>query len=540
MISTGIIVLVIVAIAIAGYIVYRKTLTGREISEVSQQSEVNNFIDVTVSEGKSLIYLDRGEWKISRSSRKLPEGSDYLLTDLSPITSQVEPILKCENGIGMKSVVRYSVIYDTESIDVDTISMTTDSLTTIIDNIICSEVEKSIYVSSKELYENFTKIKTDIELSISSQLSNMGLILMSLSIDLNRYNSKMIEDMYKEVGDIPVLTEVDIARKKANTDVTLAEIESEKSVKLNEIKLEKLKKDNEFELAYKELENEKLNKLKSADITREIKLRKSKDDAEHEAELKAENDRLKIEKTKHENNIKIAEMKSEERIKLAILEKQSRTSEIEKDEMIEMRKIESADILSKRKHESTLIDIQNSKEEEISQMNSDNEVQKKKYELESSLYYETKASKERELELSVKIPTEYEAEKNELLAKSKASIKKIDTDSSIESSKSKLAFKKEESETISDIKKSQNINDSEVYERMMTISGKNENLAIQWKLIDTYEKIAQIQSEAITKMNLGQITINGGSGDEIGKYIRSLMPILDQIKLPEISKTDNE
>lgn len=261
------------------------------------------------------------------------------------------------------------------------------------------------------------------------------------------------------------------------------------------------------------------------DIAREIKLRRDKEESEHESDLKLESERLKVEKIKHDNNLKIAEMKSEEAIKVAKLTEESRSAEIESEESIKLKEIESKNSISKKEAESM-----------IESMRNEGLVQKEKYTQERDFQYEKIASKERELDLSVKIPAEYEAEKNKILAKSKSEIKKIDTESSIETAKSKLDMKKVEAEVLAKIKKDQDNNDMEVYEKMMSISEKNPSLAVQWKIIDKYEKIAQIQSEAITKMNLGQITINGGTGEEIGKYINSLMPIMNQIKLPEISK----
>ena len=137
-----------------------------------------------------------------------------------------------------------------------------------------------------------------------------------------------------------------------------------------------------------------------------------------------------------------------------------------------------------------------------------------------------------------------EAEKEKILAKTKSEVKSIDTESTIESSKKKLEFKKVEEAAKAEIKKQYDLNDLEVYEKMMNVAKDNPELAIQWKNIDKEIKIAQIQGESLTKMNLGQITISGSeSSNVLGDFINKIIPAIvgskgtQTIPLPTKSKS---
>lgn len=526
--TSTVIVVVLVIVAIVGYLIYQK-FTSKESKDDHLNNDTlssDNFINVSVPQGKSIIYRNGDEWLISNSEKSLCKGTEYLIADLSPLNSSVDYSIQCrKDGRTFKLEISYSVFYNLNDVNINIMSANRDSIIIVIDNIILSLISELHYDTGIELYDEFNDIVKNTRTNLYDQLLSNSLRLVSFSIDINKYNSNIIRELYDNSEKPCPMSELDIAEKEKNKEVRLAEINRQKSSELNKINLEKIKEDNEYEISRKELDNEKVSKLRSMDIAREIKLRRDKEESEHESDLKLESERLKVEKIKHDNNLKIAEMKSEEAIKVAKLTEESRSAEIESEESIKLKEIESKNSISKKEAESM-----------IESMRNEGLVQKEKYTQERDFQYEKIASKERELDLSVKIPAEYEAEKNKILAKSKSEIKKIDTESSIETAKSKLDMKKVEAEVLAKIKKDQDNNDMDVYEKMMSISEKNPSLAVQWKIIDKYEKIAQIQSEAITKMNLGQITINGGTGEEIGKYINSLMPIMNQIKLPEISK----
>lgn len=534
MTSTLVIVLIAVVVVLSVYLVYLKS-TKKNLKEVPEEKKTDqdDLVKIPISQGKSIIYKDGDKWLVSSSEKSLYKGTEYLIADLSPLNSSIDYSIQCtKDGRIFKLEISYSVFYNLNDVNINIISANRDSIIIVIDNIILSLISELHYDTGVELYDEFNDIINNIRTNLHDQLLSNSLRLVSFSIDINKYNSDIIRELYDNSEKPCPMSELDIAEKEKNKEVRLAEINRQKSLELNKINLEKIKEDNEYEISRKELDNEKVSKLRSMDIAREIKLRRDKEESEHESDLKLESERLKVEKIKHDNNLKIAEMKSEEAIKVAKLTEESRSAEIESEESIKLKEIDSKNSIAKKETESL---IEKMKNEEM--------IQREKYNQESNLQYEKRASKERELELSVKIPAEYEAEKNKILANSKSEIKKIDTESSIETSKAKLEMKKTESETLSEIKKIQDENDMEIYERMMSISEKNPDLAVQWKIIDKYERIAQIQSEAITKMNLGQITINGGTGEEIGKYINSLMPIMNQIKLPEVSrssKSENE
>lgn len=527
MTSTLVIVLIVAVIVLSICLVYLRS-TKKNLKEPPEEKKTvqDDLVKIPIPQGKSIIYKNGDEWLVSNSEKSLCKGTEYLIADLSPLNSSVDYSIQCrKDGRTFKLEISYSVFYNLNDVNINIMSANRDSIIIVIDNIILSLISELHYDTGIELCDKFNDIVKNTRTNLYDQLLSNSLRLVSFSIDINKYNSNIIRESYDNSEKPCPMSELDIAEKEKNKEVRLAEINRQKSLELNKINLERIKEDNEYEISRKELDNEKVSKLRSMDISREIKLRRDKEESEHESDLKLESERLKVEKIKHDNNLKIAEMKSEEAIKVAKLTEESRSAEIESEESIKLKEIESKNSISKKEAESM-----------IESMRNEGLVQKEKYTQERDFQYEKIASKERELDLSVKIPAEYEAEKNKILAKSKSEIKKIDTESSIETAKSKLDMKKVEAEVLAKIKKDQDNNDMEVYEKMMSISEKNPSLAVQWKIIDKYEKIAQIQSEAITKMNLGQITINGGTGEEIGKYINSLMPIMNQIKLPEISK----
>lgn len=535
-------VLVIILIILLGYYLMSRKRSGMNPqNDVHSEETEKEMMEIQIPEGKSLVYFD-GSWRISYSSLSLPKGSNYVLTDLSPLNYVFVANIQCNDAIVFKSKISYTVGFNTNSLNINTLSIQDRNiLLSMINNIIESSINSYSY-DGKDLYDKTGDYVATLNETIDAELNSMGLYLISFSINLNEYNQSLIKSLYEEKGDVYTPSETELAEKNASKEIKLSEIENKKLSELNKLKLIEIKENNEFELAKKELDDEKISKLRQSDLLREMKLRKSKEEAENEANLKAEKERLNLEKMTHENNIKIAEMESEEVIKLSSLNKQSKSAEIESEEFIELKKIESANTLSEKNHESEIKKLNENRDKEIAKMEAESEIKKKEYSLESSLQYEKRASKERELELSVKLPAEAEAEKNKILANSKAEVKKIDTESAIEASKAKLLFKKEESETLAEIKKTQDLNDMEIYEKMMNISEKNVDLAIQWKLIDKIERIAQIQGESLTKMNLGQITINGPEGGKgLADYINSLAPIFNQIKLPELGrKLDNE
>ena len=521
-------VLSAVIVIIAIYFIYKsKNKTGNKVKDEVKPEEVIDPVPLNVDE--VLIDLIDGSYKVLPSRFYKPNyESSVIKTCLKPISGYTSDDIVCSGGSCLKQVKTYfSVRYNTDNLNIETVRMPKDDLFDIVKTETL-RVIKFVFINRTifDLNEKISAVTEEVTKELSKSLLPLGLSVNSISIDITTGNIQLIKSLYEVNEDAPSIDELEDLKRKSEKEIEKAKILSEKESQLSLIDIESAKRNSEKELELKKIDYAKYAQLNS---------KKAEHDFNEEKRRKEED--LKRAQLQSDTTIKMTEMSSSEQEKIREINKAAKLKSIESEKEAQLAKIDS-DLEVSKKSAQSKIEISNlEKEAELNEMKNNVEIEKEELSLEESLHEEKMKSEERKLEISVTLPAMKEAEKNELLAKSKANVKDIDTESTIKTSRAKIEFKKEEESIKSEIKKQQDLNDLEVYEKMLSIASDNPELAIQWKMIEKSVEIAKIQGDSLTKMNLGQITINGSGVNEnnMGNLLGNILPMLSQMTVPQVT-----
>lgn len=385
----------------------------------------------------------------------------------------------CTNGSSLTISVKYAYGVNLHFDNFRGFIPSDESMYNTLDILIKNSVNKFISTCSLEyIATNMNQVISDITEDILLN-SPEEIFLKSIEIDFSanysKFNSVLNKPEYTEDSD--PISQIEKAKKDAEEEIELKTISLEKTKKLNKIDLDIAKENTEKEVEMRGIEIQKNIRIN--------KRRKELEAQEAESDLKRE---LQNETLKEENSIKIEEMKNKSKLKLMEEQKKIDLEKIESDKEINLKKLEAEKAISDA-----------SKNSEIDKINNESEIKRHLYKTEEDLHDEEVKKKGRELELEVILP-----------AKAKSEAKKIDTNSSIESSKLKLNYKKEESEVLSQIKNQKDSADLKLYSDMINIAAGNSELAIKWKSIESEVEKTRIKSESISKLPLDKIIINGG------------------------------
>ena len=491
---------------------------------------------VNLKDGEVLLKKSGNNWSVSDKSSYIPMFNKGLVTRLLPFNGNLVFDTMCLGGEYLRSVkVNYLVRFNPYLISRETLTMDRSALSEVIESSITNNIKSQFITKGiKDINENINEIIPElIKILNESSLTPINLVIETLGIDITTNNLSIIRSFYEEKSPSIQLDEIDEAEKKANREIEIAKINQKKQTELNNISIQSAKIDSDKDI--------ELNKIQMAKYY-QINAKKSENNF-NEQKRDKEN-QLKLTEIESESNIRMTEIKSTEQKRKLDLERESKLKQIEYDKEYELTKLNSELEITKSRTESEIESANLEKSVKLTNIQNESEVEKAKFKREAELSYEREHSKERELDIDVIIPAKKEAEKEKILAKTKSEVKSIDTESTIESSKKKLEFKKVEEAAKAEIKKQYDLNDLEVYEKMMNVAKDNPELAIQWKNIDKEIKIAQIQGESLTKMNLGQITISGSeSSNVLGDFINKIIPAIvgskgtQTIPLPTKSKS---
>ena len=521
-------VLSAVIVIIAIYLIYQsKNKTGNKVKDEVKPEEVIDPVPLNVDE--VLIDLIDGSYKVLPSRFYKPNyESSVIKTCLKPISGYTSDDIVCSGGSCLKQVkIYFSVRYNTDNLNIETVRTPKDDLFDIVKTETL-RVIKFVFIHKTvlDINEKISAVTEEATKELSKSLLPLGLSVNSISIDITTGNIQLIKSLYEVHEEAPSIDELEDLKRKSEKEIEKAKILSEKESQLSLIDIESAKRNSEKEL-----------ELKKIDYAKYAQLNSKKAEHDFNEEKRKKEEELKRAQLQSDTTIKMTEMSSSEQEKIREINKAAKLKSIESEKEAQLAKIDS-DLEVSKKSAQSKIEISNlEKEAELNEMKNNVEIEKEELSLEESLHEEKMKSEERKLEISVTLPAMKEAEKNELLAKSKANVKDIDTESTIKTSRAKIEFKKEEESIKSEIKKQQDLNDLEVYEKMLSIASDNPELAIQWKMIEKSVEIAKIQGDSLTKMNLGQVTINGSGVNEnnMGNLLGNILPMLSQMTVPQVT-----
>lgn len=438
---------------------------------------------------KNLVKIQEGEVFVTKSISgvyKLEYGNKVVIPGVTSGfksripngTVNISTDINCKSGTGtLRDVlISYSYLYNTQNPVIDTLKMTKESLESSINDYVILIVNSVFNRELQDVSENLSSLISESGNLLNEKVEKLGVRIISFNMNFykNSYNVNLINSVYA----------IDEPKPEPRNEVEIESENLEKLRKLNKIKFDRAKEESDSEIKLKEIQLEKQSKLDDLSYKRSLEnkkkesenLLKSKEiEIEQESKINSMEEKSELESINKEKSVKLAKIKSE---------LESKSEEIKSSNQLEEMKLES----------------------KMSIMNKETDLKMKEFESQEKLHEEEKKSSERKLELSVIIPAKSESEKNLILAKNKSDIKKMDTESSIELSKMKLDFKKLESKELSEIKKSSIEVEEMSYKSILSVSSSDPELSVKLKRIDAESAIAKMKYDALSKLDLSNIT----------------------------------
>ena len=355
-----------------------------------------------------------------------------------------------------------------------------------------------------EINQDRDKFASKIHENLVEELNKIGFEITNVNIIDVYDESKIIENRGK-AEEAKALNE---AKAEVATQERIGAIKVAEEIKLRDT--EKSKADQERDIKLAEIARDREIAIETANKDKEIQVSKNVTESQSvQAELNAQMEIRKADALRNSqignNNARIEIAKSDALLAEAEAEKSKRAGSA--------RVIAEAEI--ERKHEEQLKEVEKAKALRKSEELNANEIvpteiAKKKAILEAEAASESARTQAR-------------GEADAVIMKAEAEAEAI--------RKKKLA----EAEGI----RAAALAEAEGFQAMMDAAAANQEVAIQWKMVDQWEKVAAQYGDAVKHLNLGEIKVYGGSetaGSFIENTIKKVAPIFDMLRsmpLPE-------
>lgn len=350
-------------------------------------------------------------------------------------------------------------------------------------------------MSVEELNGNRDKFSQEVEINVNNELKKYGLELKTINIQDIRDNAKIIDNLGEQAkAEADKIAQVNIATQKREKMIQVAEQQ-----RIEEATVANTNKEKEIAIA--ETERDRDTAIADAERDRETAVAKAQAEKEAsiaEAEAKRDVRNAEAIKTAKLGENKAAEAIAKSQAELAVVQAEAIQKKGEADA------VAAASVKRRTEEENQKVEAARAKKVEAA-LRADEivpaEIAKNKAEIEADAVAE-------------KAKREAKGQADAILLKAKAEAEAIRLKGEAEGA-AKAALLKA---------------DADNFTQMLEASQTHPEIAVQFKMVDNYVKIAEAQAEAYQNLKLGDVKVYGNAdtaGDFMSKLMGSIAPVLD-------------
>ena len=426
----------------------------------------------------------------------------YATMSLRPVQLQLDIKEAAAKGMIRTNVpTNISVVFSNEP-DLQQIAvkrllgMSDQELRELIKETIYGQVRMVIArMSVEELNGNRDKFSQEVEINVNNELKKYGLELKTINIQDIRDNAKIIDNLGEQAkAEADKIAQVNIATQKREKMIQVAEQQ-----RIEEATVANTNKEKEIAIA--ETERDRDTAIADAERDRETAVAKAQAEKEAsiaEAEAKRDVRNAEAIKTAKLGENKAAEAIAKSQAVLAFVQAEA----IQK--MGEADAVAAASVKRRTEEENQKVEAARAKKVEAA-LRADEivpaEIARNKVEIEADAVAE-------------KAKREAKGQAEAILLKAKAEAEAIRLKGEAEGA-AKAALLKA---------------DADNFTQMLEASQTHPEIAVQFKMVDNYVKIAEAQAEAYQNLKLGDVKVYGNAdtaGDFMSKLMGSIAPVLD-------------
>ena len=350
-------------------------------------------------------------------------------------------------------------------------------------------------MSVEELNGNRDKFSQEVEINVNNELKKYGLELKTINIQDIRDNAKIIDNLGEQAkAEADKIAQVNIATQKREKMIQVAEQQ-----RIEEATVANTNKEKEIAIA--ETERDRDTAIADAERDRETAVAKAQAEKEAsiaEAEAKRDVRNAEAIKTAKLGENKAAEAIAKSQAELAVVQAEAIQKKGEADA------VAAASVKRRTEEENQKVEAARAKKVEAA-LRADEivpaEIARNKVEIEADAVAE-------------KAKREAKGQADAILLKAKAEAEAIRLKGEAEGA-AKAALLKA---------------DADNFTQMLEASQTHPEIAVQFKMVDNYVKIAEAQAEAYQNLKLGDVKVYGNAdtaGDFMSKLMGSIAPVLD-------------
>ena len=350
-------------------------------------------------------------------------------------------------------------------------------------------------MSVEELNGNRDKFSQEVEINVNNELKKYGLELKTINIQDIRDNAKIIDKLGEQAkAEADKIAQVNIATQKREKMIQVAEQQ-----RIEEATVANTNKEKEIAIA--ETERDRDTAIADAERDRETAVAKAQAEKEAsiaEAEAKRDVRNAEAIKTAKLGENKAAEEIAKSQAELAVVQAEAVQKKGEADA------VAAASVKRRTEEENQKVEAARAKKVEAA-LRADEivpaEIARNKVEIEADAVAE-------------KAKREAKGQADAILLKAKAEAEAIRLKGEAEGA-AKAALLKA---------------DADNFTQMLEASQTHPEIAVQFKMVDNYVKIAEAQAEAYQNLKLGDVKVYGNAdtaGDFMSKLMGSIAPVLD-------------
>ena len=350
-------------------------------------------------------------------------------------------------------------------------------------------------MSVEELNGNRDKFSQEVEINVNNELKKYGLELKTINIQDIRDNAKIIDNLGEQAkAEADKIAQVNIATQKREKMIQVAEQQ-----RIEEATVANTNKEKEIAIA--ETERDRDTAIADAERDRETAVAKAQAEKEAsiaEAEAKRDVRNAEAIKTAKLGENKAAEAIAKSQAELAVVQAEAIQKKGEADA------VAAASVKRRTEEENQKVEAARAKKVEAA-LRADEivpaEIARNKVEIEADAVAE-------------KAKREAKGQADAILLKAKAEAEAIRLKGEAEGA-AKAALLKA---------------DADNFTQMLEASQTHPEIAVQFKIVDNYVKIAEAQAEAYQNLKLGDVKVYGNAdtaGDFMSKLMGSIAPVLD-------------
>lgn len=350
-------------------------------------------------------------------------------------------------------------------------------------------------MSVEELNGNRDKFSQEVEINVNNELKKYGLELKTINIQDIRDNAKIIDNLGEQAkAEADKIAQVNIATQKREKMIQVAEQQ-----RIEEATVANTNKEKEIAIA--ETERDRDTAIADAERDRETAVAKAQAEKEAsiaEAEAKRDVRNAEAIKTAKLGENKAAEAIAKSQAELAVVQAEAVQKKGEADA------VAAASVKRRTEEENQKVEAARAKKVEAA-LRADEivpaEIARNKVEIEADAVAE-------------KAKREAKGQADAILLKAKAEAEAIRLKGEAEGA-AKAALLKA---------------DADNFTQMLEASQTHPEIAVQFKMVDNYVKIAEAQAEAYQNLKLGDVKVYGNAdtaGDFMSKLMGSIAPVLD-------------